>query len=521
MIKEIKKRKKLLSTVVILLVVCSMFMIVIRTPDVKATWWNSDWGYKKEIIINHNQIDSTLTNFPICINITDTGLRDNAQNDGDDIVFTDNTEVTHLNHEIEYYDGATGRLVAWVNVTSISHSSNTSIFMYYGNAAASNQENVTDTWHTNYDCVYHMKMDVNSNLSDSTANDKDLYYWGSPTQVNNVGKHKLGYAISFDGLDDAPSDCFEVVTTYADDLTVLFDLTLDSASATENDIFAFYKTDRNFGRIDSGTSMRLVAKDINGQKIQLSTYKDGVYGYRIDEGSDFKTWHEGGYRHSESYATTVTEGDSGSMIGAGSNKHWAWDGYIDEFRISAYAWSVDYIVAEHNSIVNATDGGFFSMQTEEAGATSPSSSTMHLPNNKFTHQGETGNITLSNETSTTYETANISFVYNGTQTIDYVRINVSDIHANITSDNIYLQFTSDNSSWNKGGTWKTGASGGWSFIINATTWTNGNGCYGSSMFPVNDNTSYIFFRTKIIIPSNIGNETYSKLDMTWDYGYYT
>jgi hypothetical protein len=112
----------------------------------KYAWWEFNWDYKKEITINSSQVPSTLSNFPVCIDITDTDLRDNAQSSGDDIAFTNADEDTQLNHEIEYWDNTTGELIAWVNVTSLTHDTDTIIYMYYGNDAASNQENPSEVF---------------------------------------------------------------------------------------------------------------------------------------------------------------------------------------------------------------------------------------------------------------------------------------------------------------------------------------------------------------------------------------
>ena len=76
-----------------------------------TNWWDSDWGFRKLITINSSQVNCDLSNFPVLINITDVDLRDYAQDDGEDIAFiwfADNT--TKLNHEIEFFDDATGEL---------------------------------------------------------------------------------------------------------------------------------------------------------------------------------------------------------------------------------------------------------------------------------------------------------------------------------------------------------------------------------------------------------------------------
>ena len=54
-----------------------------------AVWWNPDWEYRKEIVVNHSMVEANLINFPILINITDLNLSLNAQSTGNDIAFAD------------------------------------------------------------------------------------------------------------------------------------------------------------------------------------------------------------------------------------------------------------------------------------------------------------------------------------------------------------------------------------------------------------------------------------------------
>ena len=67
--------------------------------------------------------DINDVHFSMLINITDTDLRDKAQADGDDIVFTD-SDGNRLAHQIEgTFNSTTGHLKAWVNVSDISNNS--------------------------------------------------------------------------------------------------------------------------------------------------------------------------------------------------------------------------------------------------------------------------------------------------------------------------------------------------------------------------------------------------------------
>ncbi len=93
-------------------------------------WWNSFWNFRKNITIHASQVTGTQTNFPVLINITgDTDLATDAQNNGDDIVFTNVSGNEKLDHEIEYFNGTTGDLIAWVRIPTLSGSTDTVIYV--------------------------------------------------------------------------------------------------------------------------------------------------------------------------------------------------------------------------------------------------------------------------------------------------------------------------------------------------------------------------------------------------------
>ena len=84
-----------------------------RVAQADAGWYDSAWTYRKMITIDNTKVPETLSDFPVLINLTtDTDLANNAQSDGDDILFTSADGVTKLSHEIEKFDSGTGELVA-------------------------------------------------------------------------------------------------------------------------------------------------------------------------------------------------------------------------------------------------------------------------------------------------------------------------------------------------------------------------------------------------------------------------
>jgi MSHA biogenesis protein MshQ len=158
------------------------------------------WLGRKKITINHNQVAGDLNDFPVLISIVDSDLATKAQDDGDDILFMDNKgRANQMCHEIEFFDGSTGELIAWVKLPSVSSSSDTIFYMYYRNPECGSQQDVEGTWNNNYQAVYHMN-DESNGILDSTAYNRDsTSYTGNPTYHQSGIS---GYAIDFDGGDD-------------------------------------------------------------------------------------------------------------------------------------------------------------------------------------------------------------------------------------------------------------------------------------------------------------------------------
>ena len=150
-------------------------------------WYNTNWMYRKKLTIDHTKVAATLTNFPVLVSITDANLSVKAQSTGNDILFTNSTG-TKLPHEIESYTSATGALVAWVNVASVSSTADTVLYVYYGNPSASDQQNKIGTWDGNYQAVWHLDESANP-YHDSTNHKVNSTGGTYPTQTTGqIGK---------------------------------------------------------------------------------------------------------------------------------------------------------------------------------------------------------------------------------------------------------------------------------------------------------------------------------------------
>jgi len=94
-------KKTIILLITLLFILCSITPVInsqnvkiisykgLLPLDYSESWWNTDWEYRKEITINHSKVDARFINFPVLISLnSDVNLANNAQNDGDDILFT-------------------------------------------------------------------------------------------------------------------------------------------------------------------------------------------------------------------------------------------------------------------------------------------------------------------------------------------------------------------------------------------------------------------------------------------------
>ena len=158
-------------------------------PSATAAWWNDNWAYRKAIVINHNKVgtSSPITNFPVLVSLTDSSLSSHAQEDGDDFKFVLEGSGEVLSHEIEKYASSTGELVAWVKVPELSSTEDTVIYMYYGNAAAGNQEDAENVWDDNYKMIQHAN-EASGTQYDSTRFNNDTIVENATVQASSTGK---------------------------------------------------------------------------------------------------------------------------------------------------------------------------------------------------------------------------------------------------------------------------------------------------------------------------------------------
>jgi len=157
--------------------------------------WLSGWGYRRPFTIQYANVDSTLADFPIRVPLDNDSDLSKALATGYDVRFTQSDGETLLSYEQDNWSGGGGSNVTadfWVKIPSISAVAGTDNYLYYNKAGASDGQDVTNVWDSNFKCVLHLG-EASGILYDSTSNNNDFTAINTPTfgQTGKVGQCML------------------------------------------------------------------------------------------------------------------------------------------------------------------------------------------------------------------------------------------------------------------------------------------------------------------------------------------
>lgn len=194
-----------LFIILLFVLICPLNIHVygVDPEEIGIDWWDIEWPYRRAIQINSKLIFHNLTDFPVLLIFTDSHLAENAQLDGDDIVFTD-VYQNRLSHEIEYYNSTNGFLIAWVRVPHLDSKNDTKLYLYYGNSGNNNQEASVGVWDENYQLVYHLN--VGESIQDSTDKKNDGLSFGVVRPIEGIVHYGLDFYVRIDRYDFLPGE---------------------------------------------------------------------------------------------------------------------------------------------------------------------------------------------------------------------------------------------------------------------------------------------------------------------------
>ncbi|MCI0401405.1 MAG: DUF2341 domain-containing protein [Gammaproteobacteria bacterium] len=368
--------------------------IQINAAPVTCTWYDPTWKYRQPLTIQGSQVTASLSNFAVLVSVTNVLLKDTANSghvgkaNGGDILFTTSDGTTKLDHEIESYNPATGTLLAWVKVPSLSASSNTSLFMYYGNAAAADQQSVSGTWDGSYEIIYHL----NGNFLDSTTKARHGTDVGTAAATGVAGNARQFVRSESDYINSNWAPTFTGNLTVEGWFKAL-------AQASTGDVWGV--EDRGGG---DNSEIRLGIRDdaitdLDGANNEAQSYnielrpdsgdiisQTGFLATNVDdgnwhhialvrEGTTGRLYYDGGVvtlvdssvaAGTSSYPVTLLAGAQWQTDTTGTRNHF--NGVLDELRVSTVARSAGYFATQRNNV--SAPGSFVTFGTEvERGVT--------------------------------------------------------------------------------------------------------------------------------------------------------
>ena len=341
------------------------------TYSITGSSWYTSWSYRKGIIIDHTKLSgsATLTNFPVLISITDTDLAAGAQSSAHDILFTAADGATKLSHEVEAYNSSTGKLSAWVQVPSLSPTADTIIYVYYGNPSATDQQNKTGVWDSNYSGVWHLGDGVTLTANDSTSNGNNASSLnGSSATSGQIAGAATFSSASNQYIDTGDTTSLQITGSITAETWI--NVTGDGINyprflgkgAINSSGWFFYKQNSTDDRITfqiQGTNLA----STNAVSRNAWHHLVGVY-----DGSEMKLFIDGAFAASQAKTGAINTSGHDLQIGAeASGGSWL-QGSMDEVRVSNTSRTGDWITTEYTN--QASPDTFVSLDVAQ-GANGP------------------------------------------------------------------------------------------------------------------------------------------------------
>jgi hypothetical protein len=341
-----------------------------------SSWYSTGgtWAYRRQITIDHTKVSGTsnLTSFPVLISVTDPDLIATStgglvgKSDGTDILFTSSDGTTKLDHEIESYNSSTGQLVAWVRVPTLSASVDTVIYMYYGNSSASDQQNKTGVWDSNYKGVWHLadnavstavadSTGLNSGTNTANTNTKssagqiakalaytstDSTDFGLISPLQGASKATLSIWVKFNSLNDYGGIIGSMDISHADDILEL----VQGGSGFQDNSTLFMLFDGvDMGYTSSGTLT-------TGSWMYITAVYDGTQTGNSNRAKVYINGVQQALTFSGTVPATLSNGTDDFTIGSYIDPVGNVDDILDEGRLSVgIARSADWIATEYNN----------------------------------------------------------------------------------------------------------------------------------------------------------------------------
>lgn len=356
------------------------------------SWYNTSWSKRIPLVVQSSQVNANQTNFPVYVNLGNlpASFFATVRSDGGDIRITKADGVTELPREILDINTSSNTGAIYFQADALSASTNTTFFIYYGNATATDYAvsatyGAQHVWDSNYMAVWHLNNNpagTAPQLIDSTSNANSMTTQGIMTSgelVTGIMDKAIyfnnGANLQFGKLaDKGVSDTLRLGGTTA--------MTIESWINTQNlangEEFVMSKNLYSSGqgyalsvstdgavhfKFNGGTNMTSTAAGVISQNTWnqiIGTFASGTTGSIYKNGALNKTssWTATSLTASTGDATIAIASDNETTSG------YEWVGMLQEIRISNIARSSSYVATSYNN--QSSPASFFSIGTVES-----------------------------------------------------------------------------------------------------------------------------------------------------------
>ncbi len=332
------------------------------------------YKYERNITIDYTRVAGgvDLYNFPVMINLTgQTFLQTSPAGEilnanGFDIIFTDSNH-NKLDHQIEYYNGTNGDLIAWVRIPILSSSSNTVIKMLYANPQITTDPSVTTVWDSHYKGVWHLN---DNNLEDATVYD----FSGTPYNTPSYSTGTIYNALQMNGTDEYVQVNSAAHLNFAGNITISAWVNMDTRTRDQKIAgnqngtsggykFGIYTNNRVEFEIRNSANIPSLNRDVDGGTILNTGQWYYLAGISSDVLDSIKTIVNG--VPERPFKKTGTLGTSSNTMVIGKEpfaNSYYFDGRFDEIRISDKVRSDGWLRTEYNN--QSSPSTFYSVGAE-------------------------------------------------------------------------------------------------------------------------------------------------------------
>jgi hypothetical protein len=314
--------------------------------------------------IDHTKVPSTQSNFTVLVSLTDPALKTIANGghvanaNGFDIGFyADSGGTTKLKWEVEKYDGTTGNLIAWVKIPSVSSTTDTPFYLFYGDPSiTTNQSDPVNTWDANFKAVYHFGNGTTLTATDSTGGNNGTLFNGPTASAGKINGAAHFVSSSNQAIGLANPGDFPVATAWTMETWI--------KPTTDGNVALLWGGTSNNGphMVLPGNNTWRVGfwggADINGTGVDTTAFHHIVGTF---DGSSLRLYKDGSLIAGPTAASPTTSSNTGAAIATSFGAYY-FDGNVDELRISNTNRSAAWITTEYNN--QNSPGTFITMGSE-------------------------------------------------------------------------------------------------------------------------------------------------------------